>query len=380
MEEVKQPVNCDFTNVMAIKSTIKKGKEELVDTFHNLIEVFNKTSYLTDQFYISLFFWTFGVPWSNELLWLRFDEEGNPKVKTSSEASGNDLYRIDKGSISPLFERAISVVKDTDNTYVLFYPEAIVCICVYSKNAVINKIMTNYGPEDIQYIFNDIKPWKEDIETSKFLMAVYSPNAGIYTREESLAKTDVDIEKNYNDDIPYDKMKSLLENKGKALILLYGEPGTGKTTMIRKFISDIKKRFIIMDSSIISTVSDDTFVSFLGEMKDSVIILEDCEKLLKSREEGAGRSIGTVLNLTDGIVGDVFGVKFICTFNSNVKDIDKALLRKGRLSMKYEFKKLSVDKVKKIYPKADSEMTLADAYFAENENDFSKEEKRAIGF
>ena len=87
-----------------------------------------------------------------------------------------------------------------------------------------------------------------------------------------------------------------------------------------------------------------------------------------------------MLNLTDGIVGDVFGVKFICTFNSNVKDIDKALLRKGRLSMKYEFKKLSVDKVKKIYPKADSEMTLADAYFAENENDFSKEEKRAIGF
>ena len=35
--------------------------------------------------------------------------------------------------------------------------------------------------------------------------------------------------------------------------------------------------------------------------------------------------------------------------------------------MKYEFKKLSVDKAKKIYPKADSEMTLADAYFAENE-------------
>ena len=63
-----------------------------------------------------------------------------------------------------------------------------------------------------------------------------------------------------------------------------------------------------------------------------------------------------------------------------MKDIDKALLRKGRLSMKYEFKKLSVDKAKKIYPKADSEMTLADAYFAENENDFSKEEKRSIGF
>ena len=380
MEEVKQSVNCDFTNVMAIKSTIKKGKEELEDIFHSLIEDFKCTTCLPDQFYISLFFRTFGVPWSNEFLWARFDEEGNPKVRNSSKVHGNDHNQIDKGSITPLFERAISVVKDTDDSYILFYPEAIIDIIMYSKYAVIRGIMTNYEPEDVQYIFNDIKPWSENIETSKFLMAVYKSNTGIYTREETLEKIDVDIERNYNDDIPYYKMKSVLEDKGKALILLYGEPGTGKSTMIKKFISDVKKRFIIMDPSIISTVSDDVFVSFLAEMKDSVIILEDCEKLLKSREDSASRSIGTVLNLTDGIVGDVFGIKFICTFNSDVKDIDKALLRKGRLSMKYEFKKLSVDKAKKIYPKADAEMTLADAYFAENENDFSKEEKRSIGF
>lgn len=380
MGEVKRSVNCDFTNTMAIKSTIKKGKKELDDIFHSLIEGFKCTTYPPNQFFISLFFRTFDVPWSNEFLWVRFDEEGNPKVRYSSKVYGNDRNQIDKGSITPLFERAISVVKDTDDSYILFYPEAIIGICMYSKYAVINRIMTNYEPEDIQYMFNDIKPRNENIETSKFLMAVYKPNTGIYIREETLAKIDVDIERNYNDDIPYDKMKSVLEDKGKALMLLYGEPGTGKSTMIKKFISDVKKRFIIMDPSIISTVSDDVFVSFLAEMKDSVIILEDCEKLLKSREDSASRSIGTVLNLTDGIVGDVFGIKFICTFNSDVKDIDKALLRKGRLSMKYEFKKLSVDKAKKIYPKADSEMTLADAYFAENENDFSKEEKRSIGF
>ena len=117
MEEVKQSVNCDFTNVMAIKSTIKKGKEELEDIFHSLIEDFKCTTCLPDQFYISLFFRTFGVPWSNEFLWARFDEEGNPKAKcfTSQELIEGG-YNLDLCGY-PHEEEEILSIKETIINY-----------------------------------------------------------------------------------------------------------------------------------------------------------------------------------------------------------------------------------------------------------------------
>ena len=78
----------------------------------------------------------------------------------------------------------------------------------------------------------------------------------------------------------------------------------------------------------------------------------------------------------------------ICTFNTHVTNIDKALLRKGRLTALYEFKALSILKstalLKKIgngkYPVSDP-MTLADIYNScEQHFEFNMKKKNAIGF
>lgn len=55
------------------------------------------------------------------------------------------------------------------------------------------------------------------------------------------------------------------------------------------------------------------------------------------------------------------------------------LLRKGRLFLKYEFTKLSLDKAKKIDSTATEPMTIADLYNKEN-NDFSEKKCRKLGF
>ena len=99
-----------------------------------------------------------------------------------------------------------------------------------------------------------------------------------------------------------------------------------------------------------------------------------------SREDGFNPVMPILLNITDGIIGDVLGIKIICTFNTNINKIDDALKRKGRLSLKYEFKKLSKDKVKNILPNENQDMTLADIYNIKIENDYSKKETRKIGF
>ena len=163
--------------------------------------------------------------------------------------------------------------------------------------------------------------------------------------------------------------------------MFYGEPGTGKTTLIKHLIGKyIDKEFIFVDGALLGSIPQEKLMQYFMDNMDTVFILEDCEKILTDRDSGYNPVMPVLLNITDGIVGDVIKPKFICTFNSKISKIDKALLRKGRLSLKYEFKKLSKDKVNKILPGEDTDMTLADIYYKEQENDYSKIQKNKIGF
>ena len=204
----------------------------------------------------------------------------------------------------------------------------------------------------------------------------------IYTRFFKKPKESftVDISKSYNDDLPYNEIIEILGRKKNDLIFFYGLPGTGKTTLIKKLMTEVDKKFVLFDPEIFSSLSSRKLVEYLDENRDCIFVLEDCEKLLKSREDGFNPAMASVLNLTDGIIGELMNIKFLCTFNCPISEVDNALLRKGRLSLKYEFKELSLEKTRLIYPEASAPMTLADAYNAKSENDFSRTAKKQIGF
>ncbi len=189
------------------------------------------------------------------------------------------------------------------------------------------------------------------------------------------------ISENYNDDLPYDQMNEVIRSDKAGLIMLYGIPGTGKTSLVKSLINDNRDtNFIFVDTSVCESISDGLFLDFLQEHKNSVIVFEDCEKLLFSRDEMVNESIGTILNLTDGIIAESMKIKFICTFNCDLDKVDAALTRKGRLSVGYEFKKLSLEKTKAIYPEATEEMTLADARNHKTDNGFKSKKRKKIGF
>lgn len=217
---------------------------------------------------------------------------------------------------------------------------------------------------------------------------IATPDAsGIYTNWYEYTETEINIEDNYNDDFlpAYEKLCEMIEEEEKTgLALLYGEPGTGKSSIIKHLIMKYPETdFVFMDESILNSnnAPQDRLIGYFLDSKNTVFILEDCEKSLVSRDIQYNPIINTILNITDGIIGDALGIKLICTFNTSLKKIDKALLRKGRLSMKYEFKKLNKEKVAKIlgHP-VDEDMTLADIYNIDEENDFSKTEKQKIGY
>ena len=191
---------------------------------------------------------------------------------------------------------------------------------------------------------------------------------------------DCDIEKNYNDDLPIKKICSIIEKPSHAdLMLFYGEPGTGKSTLIKHLIKQYSDRlFIFLDATLLQCIQPAMFISYLTQHNDCVLILEDCERILASRECMNNSMMSTLLNITDGVISDILGIKLICTFNTALSNIDNAILRKGRLSLRYEFKKLCSDKCKALTGDA-TERTLADIYHTEA-NTVNVPEKKKIGF
>lgn len=208
------------------------------------------------------------------------------------------------------------------------------------------------------------------------------------TEEVRTEKVDLNLKNNYNDDFVdvYNKVENSILEKESGLILLYGKPGTGKTTYIRSLISEYhKSNFIFVQNEFVNSLLDPEFISFLLKQRNSILVIEDAEKVIKSRENiNEGSIVSTILQLTDGLFSDYLNIKVICTFNTTLSKIDSALLRKGRMITMYEFKNLTLDKTNKLLKAigskpSDIELSIADIYNSDQEG-FENIQKSKIGF
>jgi ATP-dependent 26S proteasome regulatory subunit len=126
----------------------------------------------------------------------------------------------------------------------------------------------------------------------------------------------------------------------------------------------------------------------LMDNKDVVLVIEDAEKALLSRDvSGNSEIVSTILNLTDGFIGDALNISIIATFNTEKENIDQALLRKGRLRLSYEFKKLSKEdgrtlarSIGKPEENITGEMSLAEIYNMDDDTGYKEIEQRRVGF
>lgn len=288
-------------------------------------------------------------------------EEPCPKYKLI----GNIAYDIYKSVIIGFDDRLIFSI--SEDCIQLFYDDQ-------DPNEIIDRILKVIE-------LKDGKPKEAEVQLVVF-------NQGYYTIESKIEATTLDINEVYNDDFKpaMDEIEKFLEEKKTGLILLRGEAGTGKTTLIRHLITNYPNNYIIINNSLVSQLGSPEFISFMLDNKNSIFILEDCEQVLMTREGvNFGGDIATILNMGDGLMSDIFNIKFICTFNADIEKIDPAILRKGRCFVNYEFKKLDAEKTKVLLAKQDisidnpEPMTLAEIF---NYNDMDCTEKNAnkIGF
>lgn len=261
-------------------------------------------------------------------------------------------------------------------------------------------LLIYYSNEDkkgIKYIFDKLLPlfreYHIDIKTKPVLKMLIQTCDGIKVTEFNILEQDLDLD-NYNEnfDAADKKITSFIENPNKSgLVLLHGKPGTGKTSYIRSLITRYKqKSFIYIPNDMIEVIVRPDFLPVIANNPESVLILEDCERLIMSRDNStttATMGVSNILNMTDGLLSDCLKMKIIATFNCGIADIDSALKRPGRLIYDYDFEYLSHDRALNLVKKykitktidKDKQYSLADIYA---DTDIGKEQtqKRQLGF
>jgi hypothetical protein len=236
--------------------------------------------------------------------------------------------------------------------------------------------------------FQDHKYVHEDNQTHIYL--IQSGLGGLHTERVEILPPSIDLELHYNDDFPvvHERLVNLLaQPKSKGLILLHGEPGTGKTTYIKHLSSLVKKDMLILPPYMTNYLTSPEIIPFLLDNKESVLIIEDAERILQSREAGGDtNSVSNILNLTDGLLADCMHIQVIATFNASKHLLDKALLRKGRLMVDYAFGKLAPAKANNLLTSLGMEyrtnepMTLADIFNLEEQTVSGERHEVKMGF
>lgn len=272
-----------------------------------------------------------------------------------------------------------------------------------AEQAVCIEIQTYVASVSVEFFFAEDRPGLQAWVFQKIhqLRAAFSkPASPVFrvlsqhkgefrTRKVDIDHSETNLAENYNDSlVEIDEIiQGAIESRQSGLILLHGIPGTGKTTYIKSLLSrNTDEQFIFIPNDFVEEMLKPSFITFLITRKNSILVIEDAESVIMARENKANKSIvSTILQITDGLFSDYLNIKVICTFNTEVSKIDKALFRKGRLIAFYEFKELEEQKAMKLMNASSTSQlpevrTLANLFNYQDPSFADTQKKRRIGF
>ncbi|CAF1218228.1 unnamed protein product [Didymodactylos carnosus] len=192
------------------------------------------------------------------------------------------------------------------------------------------------------------------VKETSLQMVCFNPQSGFYTTYIKVKRPLIkDLKLNYGESFVKTHKRllgKLTKTNSTGITFLHGPPGTGKTFYIRYLINEIKdKSLIYVPPDLVNEMTKPGFMPFLMQHPNSILIIEDAENIILDRKDQASstnQAVSNLLNLSDGLLGDAMHQQIITTFNCDIKGIDPALLRDGRLVLEYQFDKLSVEQAK----------------------------------
>lgn len=257
------------------------------------------------------------------------------------------------------------------------------------ERANIHFLYTSAKETIVNVLFEECKKFIKIPKKTTDISLIIFQNDKLETKEVHIKKPKIDFNIHYNEDflvIHKTMIKQLNKKDTNGLYLFHGQPGTGKSTYIKYLIHQLKKKVIFISPKMAGELDNLSMTPFLLENRNSVLVIEDAEELITSREEVRNSNLSMLLNFTDGLLGESLGIQIIATFNTDVKNIDKALLRKGRLSVIYEFKLLAVDRTNALLNKLGQSLevshplAVADIFNFDSSNNYEPKLRKAVGF
>lgn len=155
----------------------------------------------------------------------------------------------------------------------------------------------------------------------------------------------------------WDRVASDLQSEDPSgrIAIFHGPPGTGKTHLIRGFMSaGICGTFVIIPPKEIGNIGDPEMIDLLIEIQEDyegriILVIEDADEILSTRKATSMSALANALNLGDGLMGDAVNAFIIATTNSPLGEIDPAILRPGRLSVISEVPNLPTAQAQEVF-------------------------------
>lgn len=160
---------------------------------------------------------------------------------------------------------------------------------------------------------------------------------------------------NYEDHVleAFDKIISDLKRPDPSgrLAIFNGPAGCGKTHAVKGILQAADNSIcIVVPSNLLQELASPSIIPSLIELRKSkgkevpiVFIVEDADECLVNRADGNMSSISAVLNLCDGIIGSLLDIRIVATTNADKMQLDRALVRPGRLSANVEVQPLTYE-------------------------------------
>lgn len=277
---------------------------------------------------------------------------------------------------------------DFDDIFYILYEDLIVDFD--TNNSVVRFLFKETDISKIDKIISLIKNCK--VKKDRFkpeISLLLGTSRGYDTKSMPITKPKLNLVDNYNNDfkdVHSIILKRLRKKNDKGIVLLHGKPGTGKTSYIRYLVSLVKKNVIFLPPNMASAITNPDFLSFLVDNRNSIFVIEDAENIVVDRENNGSSPVSGLLNISDGLLSDCLNIQIICSFNTDISKIDNALMRKGRLIAKYEFKELEIEKAQVLSSRLGFKTTISTpmsltSIYNQDEKDFNQHsKKKKIGF